>query len=646
MLHLNPKNILSLVFLWSWFSGHTLNNISHADSIGETLLSEIKESAHDSLALLNAYYNYGEFLDEEGLTDEAIKQFEITYRIANNTEEYEKQAETANYLAILYAYNSDYLKSIETYRAGLKSAEHIQDFNLMAMISMNLAGTFTFAGNYKDAIEYALQSLRIKETHKITERICYHYITMGNIFRENKNIEKWKEYVDKAYANKNVKGCASVGDVAKIYNSLGSIAREENDTVKALSYFDSLLVFSKQNSFDQGISVALCNMSQIYSAQNKFDKALDLIVQSEAFVGNDPYEALFNNNMKSELLKKMGRYNNALELANKNIATNDINFHSTEKIKTLELLYELNYLLKNYSEAFRWNDSLRNNETQLRNQDIRKAIEEMELKYETEKKEATIDLLQTENRLKTQRMQLGYAVIFILIIVILMIAYIYRTKRKEARYIKIDLQQKILRTQMKPHFIFNVLGSIQYFMLHNEPSKASGYLSQLASLMRSTLEYSDSETITLANELEMLKNYIELEQMRMPGKFNYSIEVNHVDDPEFVLIPPMLIQPFAENAIKHGFKNIKYIGQLNITVICIHQQWIEFIIEDNGVGCNEPCNNSETKHTSKAMKIFEQRRKLIQHIHGKKFLFKFVNMSDVEPTKSGVRVQVKIPIIN
>jgi LytS/YehU family sensor histidine kinase len=227
-----------------------------------------------------------------------------------------------------------------------------------------------------------------------------------------------------------------------------------------------------------------------------------------------------------------------------------------------------------------------------------------------------------------------------------MIAYIYRTKRKEARYIKIDLQQKILRTQMKPHFIFNVLGSIQYFMLHNEPSKASGYLSQLASLMRSTLEYSDSETITLANELEMLKNYIELEQMRMPGKFNYSIEVNHVDDPEFVLIPPMLIQPFAENAIKHGFKNIKYIGQLNITVICIHQQWIEFIIEDNGVGCHEPCNNSETKHTSKAMKIFEQRRKLIQHIHGKKFLFKFVNMSDVEPTKSGVRVQVQIPIIN
>ncbi len=622
------------------------NSVATIDSTQKALLAVIERSAHDSLALLTAHYNYGEFLDEEGFTDDAIRHFELANRIAVNTENYSKQAEVANYLAILYGMKGDYFKSIETYKSGLKSAEKIEDYNTMAMISMNLAGTFTFSGNYRDAIAYALQSLRLKETYNIMERICYHYITMGNIFRENNNIEKWKEYVEKAYRMKGVEGCASHGDIAKIYNSLGGIAREESDTDKALLYYDTLLVYSQKNEFNQGISVALSNMSQIHLEREEYQEALDLIEQSEAYVGIDPYERIFNNNMKADLFKKMGSHKEALALAKENITNEDIEYHTTEKIKTLLLLYELNYRLKNYEEAFMWNDSLRSNESRLQNQDVREAIEEMELKYETEKKVARIDLLEAENKIQTQRMQLGYAVIAMLSIVILMIVLLYRTKRKEARFIKIDLQQKILRTQMKPHFIFNVLGSIQCYMLKNEPSKASGYLSQIASLMRATLEFSDSETISLAKELEMLKDYVELEQMRMPDKFSYTLEMKQIEDPDFVLIPPMLIQPFVENAIKHGFKNINYKGQLSISVTGIEKHWVEFIIEDNGVGCQEPCKHGEMKHSSKAMKIFEQRRKLIQHQYGKTFLFKFINMRDNEPARTGVRVEVRIPIIN
>ena len=445
---------------------------------------------------------------------------------------------------------------------------------------------------------------------------------------------------------KDVEGCASIADIAKIYNSLGGIARQEKASDKALLYYDTLLLFSKQNEFNQGISVALSNLSQIHLEREEYSKALDLIVQSEAYVGKDPYELIFNNNMKADLFKKMGEYRKALNLVEQNIATKDIEFHSTEKIKSLELLYEINYLLKNYSQAFQWNDSLRSNESRLRNQAVREAIEEMELTYETEKKEARIDLLEAENQIKTQRMQLGYAVIAILAIVILMIVYIYRIKRKEAGYIKIDLQQKILRTQMKPHFIFNVLGSIQYYMLHNEPSKASGYLSQLASLMRSMLEYSDSDVITLEKEVEMLRNYIELEQLRMPGKFDYTLKIINIDEPDFVFMPPMLVQPFIENAINHGFKNVSYPGVLSITITGIEQQWVEFIIEDNGVGCQQKQNKSNAKHTSKAMEIFEKRRRLIQHVHGKTFSFKYTNINDVDPNNTGVRVEIRIPVIS
>ncbi len=640
------KILFFVTFQFPSFYIFASNHKGISDSIRNNFITEIQLSAHDSLQLLTAHCNFGEFLDEGGFTEEAIIHFEIAKRLANNTKNLSKHADIANYLAILYADMSDYEKSIETYKEGLESAELINDYNTMAKISMNLASTYSFAGNYSNAIEYALQSLKLKETHNITERICYHYITMGNIFRENKNIPKWKEYVNKAYQMKDIEGCASFSDIAKIYNSLGGIAHEENISEKALLYYDTLLTLSKKEGYNQGISTALTNMSQIHLQLGNYQKALELINQSKTYSENDSYELLFNNNLKAEILKKTGKFKTALELVKKNIQTKDIEFHSTEKIKSLELLYELNYLLGNYREAFRWNDTLRNNERRMRYQEERKTIEEMELKYETEKKETKINLLKANNKIQAQKMQIGYAIIIILVVIIFLILYIHYIKREQARLIKTDLQQKILRTQMKPHFIFNALGSIQSFMLNNEPSKASAYLSQLASLMRSTLEYSDSDTISIEKETQMLRNYIELEQMRKPGKFNYSLQIFEIDDPDFVFIPPMLIQPFVENAIKHGFSNITYTGNLDIQIKGIKEQWIEFIIEDNGIGYQHHNNKSGIKHTSKAMKIFEQRRSLIQQIHGKTFNYKLTNIKDEEPQKSGVRIEISIPLIH
>jgi LytS/YehU family sensor histidine kinase len=108
----------------------------------------------------------------------------------------------------------------------------------------------------------------------------------------------------------------------------------------------------------------------------------------------------------------------------------------------------------------------------------------------------------------------------------------------------------------------------------------------------------------------------------------------------------MLIQPFVENSIKHGFVNLNYTGKLNIAVSAIEEQWIEFIIEDNGVGCLQQQNKNEKEHESKAMKIFEQRRRLIQLIHRKTFYFKFININDNESDKTGVRVEIRIPVIH
>ena len=141
----------------------------------------------------------------------------------------------------------------------------------------------------------------------------------------------------------------------------------------------------------------------------------------------------------------------------------------------------------------------------------------------------------------------------------------------------------------------------------------------------------------------MIKNYVALEKMRKQNKFNYTIEYDDNLDLDFIRIPPMLNQPFIENAIKHGFKNIDKGGVLKIA-ITDKKDWIEFVIEDNGEGFKE--TTKEKSHKSMAMSIFENRRKLIRKKYKKDFKFEILNLKDQFPDQTGVRVTINIPILN
>ena len=620
------------------------NNSSELkDSVLMILEQKISDAAGDSIKQIEAYFEYGEYLDESGDQEKSIKQFKTALRIAQNSNNNEKLATIGNYLANIYAANSDFNASNNTYLLALEAAEKTGNSGEVAKISMNLASNYNFTGDYEKATKYGLYALKIKETKNNLERICYHYIAMGNIFRENDNTAKWEEYVQKAYKMKDVEGCASFSDIAKIYNSLGGIAVQKEEFEKALFFYDTLMVFSREANYEQGISTALTNSAGVYKQLNNFPKALELSTEAEKYFGGNPYEPIFNKNFKAELYNLMGQFEKGLALVDENIQIEEINYYSTEKLKCLELLYQLNFNLANYNEAFFWNDSLRNTEKLLRDEDIRQSFEDLEAKYETEKKEQRIELLTTENELKTQRINAGIGIVAILVIVIILVVYILNIRKKQAVLLQNNLQQQVLRVQMNPHFIFNVLGSIQNFMMQNDLRKASDFLSKFASLTRATLNNSAAETISLANEINMLRNYIELEKMRSQNKFDFSINYDDDLEADFIQIPPMLIQPFIENAIKHGFKRMESGGLIKIQ-ITDRRDWIEFLIEDNGEGILEP-NTKPKDHKSIAMEIFEKRRKLIQQKHKKDFGFELQNLRDINPGQSGVRIKVDIPVI-
>lgn len=620
------------------------DSTNESDSLQIQFQREIEQASGDSLKLIDAHYNFGKYYASEGDIDASIDQFIPAFRIAQNISDHAQVAKVGNFMANMYAAIGDFQESNRIYLVALEGAESTKNSGEIAKISMNIASNFNFTGDYEEAIKYGLYALKIKESANNLERICYHYIAMGNIFRENSNTTKWEEYVLKAYRMKDVDGCASLADRAKIYNSLGGIEVQKEEYEKALLYYDTLFVLSSEAQYDQGVSTALTNSAGVYKQLGNVPRALELAFESEKYFGENPYDILFNNSFKAELYQQLGDYNKALELANQTIEIEEINNFSTEKLKCLQLLYELNFNLSNYEKAYFWNDSLRSTERLLRDEDIRKSIEDLETKYETEKKEQQIELLIAENRLKNQRINAGMGIVFVLLIVIFLITYILRIRKKQAALVQNDLQQQVLRSQMNPHFIFNVLGSIQNYMLQNDNRKASKFLAQFASLTRATLNNSAVETISLADEISMLKDYIELERMRTPDKFDYQIEFDDDLEIDFIQIPPMLIQPFIENSIKHGFKNLDRKGLLVLRVTD-KVDWIEFVVEDNGQGIRKE-DMKQKEYQSMALAIFEKRRKLIQQKYKKDFSFESLNLSDSDQQTSGVKVSITIPVLN
>jgi LytS/YehU family sensor histidine kinase len=168
------------------------------------------------------------------------------------------------------------------------------------------------------------------------------------------------------------------------------------------------------------------------------------------------------------------------------------------------------------------------------------------------------------------------------------------------------LEQKALRTQMNPHFIFNSLGAIQQMYVMGELDLASNYMADFGSLMRKILDNSGKDFISIKEELYMLQLYLELEKGRSNKLLDYKIEADERLDQLGTRIPPMIIQPFVENAIWHGLLPMKKKGQVIVRLKLDNRTDLLICeIEDNGVGIQE--QRERKGHESKGMKITEQR---------------------------------------
>lgn len=248
---------------------------------------------------------------------------------------------------------------------------------------------------------------------------------------------------------------------------------------------------------------------------------------------------------------------------------------------------------------------------------------------------------------------LGIVPIFIAFGFILVLFYL---KRREANFRAVEaefqnnilkVEMKALRAQMNPHFIFNCLNSIYHFMSKKDVEQASKYLIKFSNLIRSILENSLHQEVSLKEDLAALELYIQLEQMRLDHKFKYEVSIQEGLDTDNVYVPPLIMQPFVENSIWHGLSEKTQGGLIKIEIL-IENEMLKYVLEDNGSNIKKQSDLPEIeklKKTSIGMATTKERLELVNKKNDVNANFLTIDLMDEKYNYLGKRIELKLPIL-
>lgn len=209
-----------------------------------------------------------------------------------------------------------------------------------------------------------------------------------------------------------------------------------------------------------------------------------------------------------------------------------------------------------------------------------------------------------------------------------------------------EIELKAIRAQINPHFIFNCLNSIQLFVMQRDYEHAQKYLSDFSYLIRKTLDFSRRNFISLSDEITYLNTYLGLEKMRFEQKMSYEIIVDPVIATAELEVPAMLLQPYVENAVKHGMTNADHgSGMLSIRFNEVEADMLECVIEDNGIGIerSKALRSMPSNHQSSGMEISLNRAELLNKMYNTGIQIEIIDKSSKQASNSGTIIRILIP---
>lgn len=552
----------------------------------------------------SASHSYADYLMQLGRTEEAMRHVDFSDSIYKKMNYTFGQAAVNSFYGSYYRSRGEYGKALERYQQTYDLYEKIGERRGMALMLGSMALLFIELERYNEAESYYLRSLEIRE--KINDRRGMSHALMN----------------------------------------LGVLNNDLKRYDKALTYFN--LCLQIQRELKDGMIVAGCqiNMGNIYVARGEYDKALKTFKDSyNSYLQlGDSVKMAYSLMYQSVVYRSTGKFEKALDALNegfillkkkKGDASDLAHFHM-EYYNVYKAMGDYEKALHSYELANQYKSGIFSNE-------MADKISELKEKYETGKKEQENINLKRNSEIQKlelrQRLYLIYGTgglaLFILIISLLLI----RNNRIRSEQHTMRLEQRLLRSQMNPHFIFNALTAIQSFMMKNNPAEAVRFLSSFARIVRSILENSREEYISLSKEVQWLQNYISLQELRFENSFTSILHVDEELDMENTWIPPMLTQPFIENALEHGFRDMEGKGQLEVSFTA-QDGFLQVDVKDNGVGFETGrSREGNTDKKSLALQITRERLELLNRGKRRKIHFHLESAPG-----SGTKVSFSIPL--
>jgi len=584
-----------------------------------------------------------------------------------------------------YFFHGESAKATEQFYKALEYFEEISDSSLIAMTNVSIATNYLFGkkdpGGFYD---YGLKGLGYYERASNLNEMAKIYIGIGgtvtNMFDNPREGLRWIEKflkINDMVEISNIERAVGIAIAGDAYHELG-------DTRKAIDYYllsrkiyDESIVEEKavkaQNTSTLGMYYGFYGMTD--SALYWFDEAMRLS-ESITYL----YALASANIKKGEHLYSLGEYEKAVACfeqairAGIKISTTGSFFEKQEYSGMIAWSYEIyqplskdfkkrrghNWLIEAYhglSESFSklgehakaleaykmeiaYADSSYMYETE-------RNLDELKAQFETERKDQQILLLSQQNELSELRMQQNrYFLAGLAGLIILMLAVVYvmiKQNKLRSEQQALVLEQKLLRSQMNPHFIFNALSNISNLIEKRENQTASRYLTKFSRLVRYILESTRIDFVILEEEISNLENYLAIQKLRLDDKLEYRIEIDDDIDPEEVSVPSMFIQPFVENAIEYGIMPKEDKGHLDIMITRING-FLECRVDDDGIGRDKAMELKGPGHKSLATSITRERLEALNKKLKKNVTLEVIDLKTEEGISLGTRVRIGIPI--
>ena len=646
------------------------------------------EEALDLSRKINYHKGIGNALLNKGIEALSNHNYNISLPFLRDAMPLLKESGDIYGILSTYSFTGDAVHGLGDNKAALSYFDtarqlclELKDSNTATWQLVHIMHSYHDLGNYNEAYKKGQEALNEAPKEDTILRSWIH-TNLANLFLAAGLPEMVIDYVDKVR-----KFYPAAPHKTKLPWPLPRALRIGGDAFLQMNKLDSALAIEKTIHIPLKDQDARDNLfyGRLYVAQKQYEKALPYFTRG--------FNTSSGNQHKIELSQ------NAIELGNTYLLLNDDKKALHYSLKALQIANSINALYeiksaaatltriyekkKIYSKVYYYDQLVKSTDNLLATEEYKRKLSLVQIQNELDNQLHESSMLLSENLIKNQEVKIkqkqiekvsilkniliaSVGVLLLLGIIVFRNITLKRRNEKqrleynlelqkiESEKTKAELQQQTtelemqaLRSQMNPHFIFNSLNSINRFILQNNKTQASEYLTKFSKLVRLILQNSQASLIPLESELESLELYLTLEALRFNYHFDYKISVPNDVDISALQVPPLILQPYVENAIWHGLMHKEEKGQLDVEVSEENNQ-LYFKITDNGIGREKAAamaSKSATKHKSMGLTITEHRIAILQN---SKTLTTPVTINDLvnaDGSAAGTEVVIKMPVI-